>query len=420
MSSSLAPTKMRVVLAGILFFTLLISYLDRVNVSVLAADPNFLNDMGIKGQPVMMGLLLTTFLYAYGLSNLVVGPIGDKLGPRKAMSIAIILWAIAIGVGGLAATFAIMVAARILLGIGEGLHWPMMSSYVKNWFPPAERSKANAAWLLGVMVGPMVSIPVISYIVGHYGWRESFLFLLILGLIPLVIIWFFAPDHPRESKFVNTAELAHIEAGLKAEEAAQAGAGVSGRSMAFLRDARFWLITLAFLSSASVFWGTVFWLPSYLKVARGFSWAQMGWLATLPYVLGAITVIVFGFISDKIERKSILPIIALLGAAASIYFGATAKDNTLSAIGLSLSIGFLGVGLATYWTMMQGIVSPASTATAAGVMNGVTSLGSAAVPAIVGALISNSGGNYTAGLLFLMGMAIFGGLCMIVLTLRRT
>ena len=91
-------SRMRVVLAAILFFTLLVSYLDRVNVSVLVADPKFLADMGIAGQPAQMGLLLTTFLYAYGFANLLVAPIGAKIGPRKAMSASILLWGVSIAI----------------------------------------------------------------------------------------------------------------------------------------------------------------------------------------------------------------------------------------------------------------------------------------------------------------------------------
>lgn len=139
------PTRARVILAVILFITLMVSFLDRVNVSVLVADPKFLADMGITGQPVQMGLLMTTFLFAYGISNIITGPIGDKLGPRKAMTLSIVLWGVSMALGGLAGTFTMMIAARIILGIGEGMHWPMQSSFVKNWFPPSERVRANSA-----------------------------------------------------------------------------------------------------------------------------------------------------------------------------------------------------------------------------------------------------------------------------------
>ncbi len=103
----------RLALVIILFITLLVAYLDRVNVSVLMADPTFLTEMGIIGQPVQMGLLMTTFLIAYGIANVVTGPLGDWIGPRKAMSLSILLWTIAVSFGGMATTFAMMLTARV-------------------------------------------------------------------------------------------------------------------------------------------------------------------------------------------------------------------------------------------------------------------------------------------------------------------
>ena len=43
--------------------------------------------------------------------------------------------------------FVVMLGARLLLGVGEAMHWPMQSKFVKNWFPPGERGKANSLWL---------------------------------------------------------------------------------------------------------------------------------------------------------------------------------------------------------------------------------------------------------------------------------
>ena len=87
-----AASKIRVWLAVVLAFVVLVAYLDRVNVSILIAFPRFLEDMGLKNNPVRQGLLMTFFLVSYGLGNVLLGPIGDRLGPRKAMSIALVTW----------------------------------------------------------------------------------------------------------------------------------------------------------------------------------------------------------------------------------------------------------------------------------------------------------------------------------------
>jgi sugar phosphate permease len=98
------PITQRVILLAILFLTLLVAYLDRVNVSILVTDGQFLDAMGIKGQPVRIGLLMTLFLIAYGVSNVLFSPLGDWMGPRKAMSLSIFLWGAALVFGGLSST----------------------------------------------------------------------------------------------------------------------------------------------------------------------------------------------------------------------------------------------------------------------------------------------------------------------------
>ena len=85
---------------------------------------------------------------------------------------------------------------KLILGVGEGMHWPMQSAFVKNWFPPNERGKANGAWLIGLMVGPAMAMPFFTWIISSWGWRPSFFVLASLGLIPLFLLWFFVKTIP--------------------------------------------------------------------------------------------------------------------------------------------------------------------------------------------------------------------------------
>lgn len=415
------PTKQRYVLVAILLVTLLVAYLDRVNVSVLVADNVFLTEMGIKGNPVQMGMLMTLFLIAYGVSNVFLSPLGDILGPRKAMSLSILLWALSLLVGGLASTFFIMLAARVILGLGEGMHWPMQSKYVKNWFPPLERGKANATWLVGLMVGPAVAMPFFTWVIQGFGWRDSFFLLTGIGLIPLILLWFFTTDHPHQHKGVNQAELVHIETALKLEAEAEAKMGKATlweNMQVFIFNYRFWLLTCYYFCLASIFWGTMAWLPSYLKAARGFSWAAMGAWSSLPYVLGVISVVFFGWLSDKAGRRAPFGSIALLGAAAGIYFGAHAPDNTTAAILISLGIASIGIGLPASWALLQQIVPGKAVGAGAGMMNGVSNGGSAFSPVLIGFFISASG-SYVGGLMFLVALGLVGAACMLVLALQK-
>ena len=207
------PTKKRFIIVICLFIGIFIAYLDRVNVSVLAANDPFLLEMGIKDTPVRIGMMMSVFLAAYGISNVVLSPIGDYLGPRKSMMLCIVLWTISLFIGGIATSFMLIIVSRIILGIGEGFYYPLQSVFIKNWFPKQERGRANAAWVVGQSVAPAIAMPFFAWLIGTHGWRMNFHVCLVLGLIPLYLLWRHVADTPRQAKGINAAELAHIEAG---------------------------------------------------------------------------------------------------------------------------------------------------------------------------------------------------------------
>ena len=415
------PTRERWVLVLILLVTLLIAYVDRVNVSVLVADNQFLTDLGIKGDPVSMGLLMTSFLAVYGLANVLLSPLGDYLGPRKAMCLSILLWSVSLLLGGIAGTFAMMLGARMLLGAGEAMHWPMQSKYVKNWFPPGERGKANSIWIFGLFIGPALAMPFFTWIIQGMGWRMSFYVLAVAGIVPLLLLWWLTADHPREHRRVNRQELEYIEKGLQAEREQEESAGtisVWAGIKTFITSYRFWLVTLFYFCNASVWWGSMAWLPSYLKVARGFSWTAMGALSALPYILGAIAVLLFGYLSDRVGRRAPFAAVSMLGAAIGIYFGAHAVSNWHAAVAISLGIASLGLGLPSSWSLLQQIVPGKAIGAGAGMMNGVANGGAALAPIMIGWLISMTG-SYIGGLMYLVGLALLGFVCMMVLAVQK-
>jgi MFS family permease len=160
------------------------------------------------------------------------------------------------------------------------------------------------------------------------------------------------------------------------------------------------------------------WLPSYLKVARGFSWSAMGALSALPYLLGGISLLVFGHIADKWGRRAPLICLGHIGAALGIYLGASATDNMTSAIFLSIGIAFIALGLPQSWTILQQIVPSKAMAAATGSMNGLANAGSAFAPVLIGFFIVLTG-SYVGGLMFLVGIGILGAICMGILSLKN-
>lgn len=419
------PTRQRVVLGIVLLATILVAYVDRVNISVLLADNEFLKFMGIAGQTVQQGLIMTIFLVAYGLSNFMFGPVCDYLGPRKAMMTAILLWAGSMFIGGLAGSFTILLISRIVLGLGEGLHYPNQGIFVKNWFPPYERGKANAAWQSGVLIGPIIGMPLFAKIVTMFDWRGTFFLLAAVGLIPILLLWRLVADTPRQHKRVNKAELDYIENALKIERAAEVAVrkdvkaqGFGQRLASFGKNYRYWMVVLHYMCFCIIWWGMMTWMPSYLKMARGFSWSAMGMLSSLPYVFSLITLWGCGTIADKIGRRAPFMAVGFLVTAISIYSGVYVSNNMTSAILLSVGVAGVAISLSGAHSILQSIVPGDSVGTATGVLNGISNGVSALSPLLIGYIISLTG-NYNGGLMLLAAAAVVGCICMIGLSIQK-
>lgn len=412
-------TKKRFIIVFCLCFGIFIAYLDRVNVSVLAANDPFLLEMGIKGAPVQIGMMMSVFLAAYGVANVLLAPIGDYLGPRKSMMLCIALWTVSLFMGGIASTFTVIIASRILLGIGEGVYYPLQSVFVKNWFPRHERGRANAAWIVGQSVAPALAMPFFAYLIGHFGWRSNFHFCLVVGLIPLYLLWRHTADTPRQHKSISNAELEYIEAGQEAVAPAEAAPPLSQRLKGFIGNYQFWLLVFWYLCLQCMYWGLITWLPSYLKSARGFSWSEMGWLASLPFVLSIIFKVFSGVLADKLTGKAAYILMsAMFMAGCCVYLGAVTEQKYLSAVLLSLAVASCTMGTPVAWTLLQGLIPAKSMSTASGIMNGIANGLASLAPAMIGFFI-NTTGQYSGGLLCLVFTSAAATIAAGILAIKR-
>lgn len=417
------PTRQRINLLVILFIGISVAYLDRVNVSVIAADGKFLADMGIAGDPVKIGLMMTTFLVAYAIANVVLSPLGDYLGPRKAMIFAYLIVIISLFIGGIAGSFTMLIAARIILGVGEGLYYPMQNTFVKNWFPPKERGRANSTWTIGQSLSQAVAMPIFTYLVIAYSWRSTFFFALIVSLIPLFLLWFYTADRPRKHKKINELELSYIEEELAKEKRAVNENALVKESFwesakTFAYDYRFWLLMLTLSTNSIISWGLTTWLPTYLNQERGFSWTAMGWLASLPFILGVLFKIISGFIIDRIGRNAPIIVLSAILCATGVFFGTISTNDYLAAVLIAFAVGVSAMQIPAIFTLLQTLVPRNSISIATGTLNGIAVGFGALAPILIGFSISLTG-NFTSALYFLIGIVLFGAVLAGILVAQK-
>jgi sugar phosphate permease len=411
------PTRQRHLLSLILVITVFVAFIDRLNISVLMADKTFLADMKLAGDTVSQGLLMTVFIIVYAIGNVFLGPLGDFMGPRKAMVLSLLGWEVSLVVGGLAPFFAFLILSRVLLGATEAMQWPMQSTFVKNWFPLKERGKANAIWGSGTSIAPAICMPLVTAVVYYSGWRASFFVLAAIGVVPLLLLWFLTTDTPRESKRINHLELHCIESGLSAEMEAEAQMNQNTyreNVKAILTNYRFWLLTGFYAVHSSVYFGVLSWLPAYLKATRGVSWTVMGMWASAPFWLIFFCKLFCGYCCDKTGRRAPFMLITMLGGGLGIYFSIATHDNLTAMVILTLGLGLIGFGTPASYTLLQDVVPRRAISTGAGLMNGLANVIAGLSPVTVGYVIRVTG-SYHSGLMYLGSITIIGGVIALIL-----
>lgn len=405
--------KYRYQMAFLMFALWVLVYWQRVNVTILLVDDAFLADMGLIGQSAKQGLLMTVFLISYSLSNILGAPLGDWIGPRKTMLFAMVVSSAAMILGGIAPGLMTILAARLILGIGQGIYYPTQSILVKKWFPLSERGKANAIYGIGC-IGPVFAMPVFTYLMEDFGWRSIFYLVAGLGIAGLIpICKGIITDSPANNRYISKAEKDYILNASPGEETIQKASVIQGMKL-IITSGNYWMLSISYITFLSIWWGVVTWLPQYLMIARGFSLQSMGFMAAAPYASAALGVLLGGALSDRFSRRAVFGVVALLGSAFCILTAALADSPIVSALFIIVAPAFCEMYYAPVWVILQSLLPDHLVGTGSGFMNGFSNLIAAMSPLIMGALIDMTG-SYNAGLFYLTILGIIGASCSIVL-----
>ena len=403
---STPAARWRWLVAGVLLLVVIAGFFDRISIAVLFTNADFNKTIGVGFNPPLLGLLMTSFLLAYGVSGILLSFIGDIWGPRRSLLTGATLWGVFMALIGATSSFAVMIFWRVLLGVAEGPQFSLVNKVIKRWFPKHEQARANSVWMVGSPLGSAIGFPLTIALVAAFGWRSSFYALAILNIVIIVpAVLAFVRDWP-----------AYREAEARAEEASQTS--LTGSIGTFLKDWRFWMV-LIFNSGCLVYlWGLNAWLPSYLQKVQGFNLKSLGVFASLPFILMFLGELAGGYVADRTGRRAIVCFVGLFMAGVLIFVVSLMPNPYAAAIVMALSAGFWGSALPPLFAMAAQIIPSSATASGVGVYNGAGNLIGACSPLLMGWIIGTSG-NFNAGLLVLVGAGVIGSLAMLPLIKQR-
>ncbi len=276
-------TRFRWVVAALLFFSTVINYMDRQNLSILARTIQ--NDLHISD--IEYSYVVQAFLLAYTISYVFAGRITDRLGTRVSMACFVVWWSIADMLTSFTRGVYSLGAFRFLLGIGEPGNYTAAPKAVSEWFPAKERGLVIGIYTAGATLGAAIAPPVVAWLSSLFGWRTVFLFTGSLGLIwviPWLLIYRTPPQPPAPPAPANTS--AWREALSRRET---------------------WFLLFGRMLTDPVWYFYLFWFPKYLADARHLSLGEVGRIAWIVYVGADIGCIFGGWASGHLIKRGFLP-----------------------------------------------------------------------------------------------------------------
>ncbi|MDP9091221.1 MAG: MFS transporter [Pseudomonadota bacterium] len=378
-----------------------LTYLDRVCISV--AGPRIQNELHLSSQD--WGLVTGAFAIAYALFEIPSGYLADRFGARAMLTRIVLWWSVFTTLTGFASKLWPLMIIRFLFGAGEAGAYPTASTSVFRWFPAVERGRVFGIVLLSSQLGGAIAPLLIVPIQVHFGWRASFYLFGVLGVAWASGWWRWYRNRPQDKTGITAGELAEIGPPVDTRPHGFPWQAMGGNMSVWA------IISIAFAYSYSYYF-FLFWLPTYMVRARGFTEGETK-LSALPFVFGAMANLTGGFARDVAARRwglkwgtRVIGIAGLVTSALSAFAAFSSVNNYVALAWLALCYGGITFQQpAVFATCVE--IGKRNAGAVAGCMNTAFAIGGLFSSLIFGYLV-HSTGSYDAVLLSMAGVLILG------------
>ena len=404
---------LRIIPIALLMYT--ISFINRTNISL--ALPAISRDLHLSGSEA--GQLAGIFFWGYLLLQIPGGYLAQRWSAKWLIAVMLAAWGLCAVGCGLARNWQELALMRFLLGLAEGSVYPATLVLLSNWFPRDERARANGFWNLCLPMAVVFSSPLSGWLLDQWNWRVM---LVASGLVPFawLVLWvIFVSDSPSKARWISPAEREYLERTLAAERQAAETARRSSNLATLLQPQVLIMVGFYFCFIFGTI-GMVFWMPTVLAQQSHGSNLTVSILYIIPFIVGAIAMVLNSLHSDKMrERRVHAAIPLLLGGAFLLAAVAASSVSSLLGYGL-LCIAGMGLfgPLGPFWAIPSETLPKEVAGPAIGLVNAFGSLGGYFGPLAVGYLQKQSG-NFNLAFCVLAGALLLGGLLAFLLDPMR-
>jgi len=402
-------------LVPFLFICYVASYLDRINIGF--AQLQMKQDLGFSD--AVYGLGAGIFFFGYALFEVPSNLLLEKFGARRTLLRIMLLWGLTSAGMMFVSTPGQLYAARFLLGLFEAGFFPGIILYFTYWYPSYMRAKIIALFMSGMAVSGIIGGPLSGWIMndmagvnGWAGWQWMFLLEGLPAVLLGLLVWFMLCDRPGDAKWLSAQEKDVVERTLQQDRQAL-GTAHHGGLRAALRDPKIYILAFAYFTFIAGTYVITFWLPTIVKGFGLTDPLQIGLLTAIPYVIGAIGMVVLGKHSDRTrERRWHCAGAAFLGGAGLVAASFLAGNLPLALVALSLATVGIFATMPLFWAMPTAYLSGSAAAGGIALINSIGLIGGFVSPFVIGWMKTVTGSvNY--GLYFVTALMVIGAIALL-------
>ncbi|MCW1925754.1 MFS transporter [Luteolibacter arcticus] len=346
------------------YFAYFFYYFCRKHLGV--ATPAMVNS-GISDTTI--GWVQTAYGVCYAIGQFLSGALGDRLGPRIALTTGMILSGIASLAFGLFPIVGVLVIALSLNGLFQSTGWSNSCKVVAEWVNPVNRGKVMGFWTTCYIFGSIAANVVAGTILARYGWHHVFLFTGITVAVVGVIQGIFLINRPADRGYAIELE----------ERSSPATDNTRSGFMLMIRQPAVLLLGLAYTGLKYVRYTVFSWSPYYLVSSIGLAEESAAYASNGLEIGGILGLLLGGWVGDRFfpgnrVRLALFALIGMIGAI--LLYRVTSGTGGLW--GNLIGLGAIGLFLYIADAIVSGIAAQdiggaENTASAAGIINGIGS-----------------------------------------------
>ncbi len=344
----------------------LVAFLNAADRSIiLVVMPQIRDEFGLDNTD--LALLNSVFFWIYAVAAFLAGRMGDSVRRSRIIIYGLIFWSVATGLTALSTGFAMLLAFRGLVALGEATYYPTATALISDWHKPRWRSRALSLHQTAVFAGAGLGSLFAGFLADRMSWHAPFALFAVIGIIHAVVLWKFLRDSPV----------------VVAKEARAEPLGLVLR----IRPAVMLCIVFFLANGAST--GVTVWAPTYVHDELGLDLAGSALVGSATInIAGFLTVPFAGLLADWMAKRFAIGrfyVLAIGLALAALLLLPLTAMTTAGGVSLVLIATSIGKGLfdGCIYSAMHDVVPPHARATAVGAMTMIGFFGAGLTPIFV-------------------------------------